>query len=115
MRFTLALLFMARILPAQFHGLAPTADGTTLYFSTTYAQKNTSQPASEKVFVLDNQGLRPYAVASTPDTFTSYDTPSVSSDGKIVADIAHNVCPFRPIQCFDFSMGLTEIRGLDNR
>ncbi len=41
----LTLFFSVTTLQAQFSAFAPTADGSSLYFSTYYAQKNTGQPA----------------------------------------------------------------------
>ncbi len=40
----LLTLFIAATRNAQFSGIAPTADGTSLYFATNYVQKNTGQP-----------------------------------------------------------------------
>ncbi len=41
----LTIFFFATTLQAQFSAFAPTADGSSLYFSTYYVQKNTGQPA----------------------------------------------------------------------
>ncbi len=116
----LTLFFSVTTLQAQFSAFAPTADGASLYFSTYYVQKNTGQPDWGKIFVVDEQGLRPYAIlpreAAEPGftNFHALSAPSVSSDGKVIAYAGTRDC-LAGRQCFDAQFTQTTITGLPGK
>ena len=82
-------------------------------------QKNTGQPDWGKIFVVDEQGLRPYAILprylSEVSSFYNLALPSVSSDGKVVAYAGTTDCPFAVRQCADFPFTRTIITGVPGK
>jgi hypothetical protein len=91
---------------AQFSGLATTADGFRVYFSTALRQKNTTQPLYGKLFTVDSTGLKLFlsrdAQIPTPPPPGTFPIPltnaynlqaaDISSDGKAFAAMGIEYC-----------------------
>ena len=119
----------AVLLPAQYHHLASTADGSVLYFSTTLRQRGTDQPFHGKLFIIAAAGLRleeqreeiPPNVPPVPphippphtqhfSNFFDLRHPDVSSDGRIVSFTETRDCEGRG--CVFPDLDQTVFRGI---
>src|ERR1700732_5333447 len=89
--FILALA-SACIASAQFSGLSATADGSSLYFSSTLRLRGTTESFNSKIFELDAGGPRlsqardpGQSIFYTTTEFYNLIAPDVSDDGSILA------------------------------
>ncbi len=83
---------------AQYGGLATNTDGSRLFFTTKYKQRNTDQPLHGKVFSLDDRELKPALITSVVkiDEYWSnfYDlvAPYLDENGQLAGSNAIRTC-----------------------
>jgi hypothetical protein len=95
---TLALA-SACVASAQFSGLSPTADGSSVYFSSTLRLRGTTESFNSKIFELDAGGPRlsqardpGQRVFNTTPDFYNLIAPQVADDGSVVAFTSTRPC-----------------------
>jgi uncharacterized protein (TIGR03437 family) len=105
-----SLLFLtltsASVASAQFSGLSATADGSSLYFSSTLRLRGTTESFYGKIFALDADGPRLAQardpgprVFNTPPQFYNLVAPQVADDGSVLAFTGTGPCVGSGLYC----------------